>query len=102
MEKVNNTQDEIKKIKSEIKKLDKNTKYLEIEIKKAILEIDKVEKFKNSDNSREKMIYLEAVRMWTCLKNDLVNTNLMITFKLDELELLQSKLQAEEAQELSR
>lgn len=102
MEKVNNTQDEIKKIKSEIKKLDKNTKYLEIEIKKAILEIDKVEKFKNSDNSREKMIYLEAVRRSTCLNNDLVNTNLMITFKLDELELLQSKLQAEETQELSR
>lgn len=82
----------IKKIKNEIRKLDSSSRELESIIENAKKELTNVKKFEKSDNSRDKMIYLEAARRYVCLKNDLVNTNLMITFKLDELEALQNKL----------
>lgn len=83
---------EIKKLRNELRKLDSSTRKLEAIIEESKRDIASVKKFEKSDNPRDKMIYLEAVRRWVCLKNDLTNTNLMITFKLDELEALQNKL----------
>lgn len=91
----------IKKIKAKIRKLDHNSKELEKLIKHASLEIPKVEHLKNSSNPRERMEYLEALRIVACLKNDLANTNLLITFNLDELQVCQEKLKMLGNKELS-
>lgn len=91
----------IKKLKNKIRRLDHGAKELEILIKQASAKITKVEHLKESNNPRERMEYLEALRVVACLKNDLANTNLLITFSLDELEICQEKLKMLENKELS-
>lgn len=91
----------IKKLRSKIRRLDHNARDLEALIKQASGEIAKVEYLKASNNPRERMEYLEALRVVACLKNDLANTNLLITFSLDELEVCQEKLKMLDSKELS-
>lgn len=91
----------IKKLKNKIKRLNNTASELESSIKEANSEILKFKHLKYSTDPREKMEYLETVRVWVCLKNDLANTKLLITFCLDELEACQEKLKFLENKELS-
>lgn len=93
--------EKIKKLKYKIKKLNENSKNLEILIQKADEEISNVIHLKSSSNPREKMEYLEAVRVRACLKSDLVNNDLLITFNLDDLLACQEKLKLLNEKELT-
>lgn len=91
----------VKNLESEIKNLDKQAKKYEEELQLAKAKLETVKNFKESSNSHEKLAYLEAAANLECIKNDLVNLNLMITFKLDDLQIYQNKIKENEENELT-
>lgn len=86
-----NNNQEIKKITNEIKRINKTILALTSTLPRLESEIETTKHLKSSDNPREKMIYLEARRVYACTKNDIVNLNCVKLFKSEQLKMINSE-----------
>lgn len=96
---LNELNKEIERIKRSIDRLKRKCKtYNNESIPKAEEKIASLQHLANSTNSKDQLVYHDALLDLNVLQMDLANTNLLICFKEEELSKLQSRANAMQEQ----